>query len=156
MDDEGTARWYLQRVKKAVEDDPEDNFRGHRADQLLSIVGAILEGEILRANDDLDGAIRVLREGGEIEDGLRYDEPEPLNFSIYTWLGDALNEAGRHAEAAEVFRHELEEHPHNGWSLFGLERALRAQGKQAEADEVHEEFLAAWARSDTYLRSPVF
>ena len=156
MDDEGTARWYLQNVKKAVEDDPEDNFRGHRADQLLSIVGAILEGEILRANGDVDGAIRVLREAGEIEDGLRYDEPEPLNFSIYTWLGDALNEVGRHADAAEAFRHELDEHPHNGWSLFGLERALRGQGKKAEADEVHEEFLAAWARSDTYLRSPIF
>ena len=34
--------------------------------------------------------------------------------------------------------------------------AFRGQGKQAEADAVHEEFLAAWARSDTYLRSPVF
>ena len=156
MDDEGTARWYLQKVNKAVEGDPEDNFRGHRADQLLSIVRAILEGEILRANGDLDGAIRVLRAGGEIEDGLRYDEPEPLNFSIYTWLGDALNEAGRHAEAAQAFRHELDKHPHNGWSLFGLEQALRAQGEGTEAEEVHQAFLASWARSDTYIRSPIF
>ena len=31
--------------------------------------------------------------GGEIEDGIRYDEPEPLNFSVYQWLGDALHEA---------------------------------------------------------------
>jgi tetratricopeptide (TPR) repeat protein len=156
LGDEGTARWYLHRIRTAVEEDPDDNFRGHRADQLLNIVGAILEGEILRANGDLEGAIRVISEGGEIEDGLRYDEPEPLNFSIYTWLGNALNEAGRHTEAEEAFRHELQKHPRNGWSLFGLEQALRAQGKDAEAEAVHEEFQRAWARADAYIRAPVY
>ncbi len=154
--DEGTARWYLQRIRTAVEDDPEAQFRGHTAEQLLGVVSAILEGEILRANGRLDEAIDVLREGGEIEDGLRYDEPEPLNFSVYQWLGDALHEAGRHAEAEEAFRHELEKHPHNGWSLFGLERALRAQGRTAEADEAHAERAEAWARADAYLRAPVY
>ncbi len=156
LGDEGTARWYLDLVKRAVEEDPDNSFRGHRADQLLNIVGAILEGEILRANGDLEGAIEVLREGGEIEDGLRYDEPEPLPFSLYQWLGDALHEAGRYAEAEEAFRHELDKHPHNGWSLFGLERALRAQGNDAEAAKVHAWLLEAWARSDTYLRGPIF
>ncbi|MDA0328052.1 MAG: tetratricopeptide repeat protein [Gemmatimonadetes bacterium] len=155
-DDEGTARWYLHRVKTAVADDPDDAFRGHTATQLLGVVGAILEGEILRASGDLEGAIEVLTRGGEVEDGLRYDEPEPLNFSVYTWLGDALHEAGRHAESEAAFRHELVKHPHNGWSLFGLERALRAQGKHAMADETHQEFRSAWARADTYIRSPIF
>ena len=154
--DEGTARWYLHRIETAIEEDPDDQFRGHTATQLLGVVAAILEGEILRANGQLDAAIEVLREGGEIEDGLRYDEPEPLNFSIYHWLGDALTEAERHQEAEEAFRHELEKHPHNGWSLFGLERALRAQGQDAEADRVRAEFLDAWARADTYIRSPIF
>ena len=78
------------------------------------------------------------------------------NQAFGKWLGDALNEAGRHAEAEEAFRHELDKHPYNGWSLFGLERALRAQGRDAEADEVHEAFRLAWARSDTYIRSPIF
>jgi tetratricopeptide (TPR) repeat protein len=154
--DEGTARWYLHRIKTAIDEDPDNAFRGHTATQLLGVVGSILEGEILRANGDLDGAIAVLRAGGEIEDGLRYDEPEPLNISSYQWLGDVLHEAGRHAESEEAFRHELVMHPNNGWSLFGLERALRAQGEHAEADDVHQDFLAAWARSDTYLRAPVF
>lgn len=156
LGDEGTARWYLHRVKKAIEDDPDDNFRGHTATQLLGVVGAILEGEILRANGEVDQAIEVLRAGGVVEDGLRYDEPEPLPFSVYQWLGDALHEAGRYQEAEEAFRHELVKHPHNGWSLYGLERALRAQGRDAEADVVHVEFQDAWARSDTYLRSPIF
>lgn len=154
--DEGTARWYLHRIRTAIEDDPDDAFRGHTATQLLGVVGAILEGEILRANGDLEGAIAVLRTGGETEDGLRYDEPEPLPFSVYQWLGDALHEAGRHEESEAAFRHELVKHPHNGWSLYGLERALRAQGDDAAADLVHADFLDAWARSDTYLRSPIF
>ena len=89
--DEGTARWYLHRIKTAIDEDPDNAFRGHTATQLLGVVGSILEGEILRANGDLDGAIAVLRAGGEIEDGLRYDEPEPLNISSYQWLGDVLH-----------------------------------------------------------------
>jgi len=154
--DEGTARWYLQKLKTGMERDPDQAFRGHTATQLLGVVGAILEGEIMRANGDLEGAIEVMAAGGTIEDGLRYDEPEPLNLSIYQWLGDALHEAGRHTEAEAAFRHELDKHPRNGWSLFGLERALRAQGRDAEADEVQRESREAWAQADTYLRSPIF
>lgn len=154
--DEGTARWYLHRIRAAVEDDPDAQFRGHTATELLGVVGAILEGEILRANGRIEEAIEVLREGGRIEDDLRYDEPEPLNFSVYQWLGDALHEAGRYAEAEQAFRHELAKHPHNGWSLFGLERALRAQGEDAAADAVHADFEESWARADAYLRAPVY
>ena len=154
--DEGTARWYLHKVRTAMEENPEAQFRGHTAEQLLGVVSAILEAEILRVDGDVDRAIQVLREGGRIEDELRYDEPEPLNFSIYQWLGHALNQAGRHQEAEEAFRHELDKHPHNGWSLFGLEQALRARGREAEANAVHGEFEKAWARSDTYLRASIF
>ena len=91
-----------------------------------------------------------------MERGLRYDEPEPLPFSVRQWLGDALWEAGRHDEAIEAFRDELVAHPHNGWSLFGLERSLRAIGDDAEADEVLAERLASWERADVYLRSPIY
>ncbi len=155
--DEGTARWYLHRVRSAIDEAPEGtNFRGHTTEQLLGTVAAILEGEIMRANGDLSGAIEVMRAGAELEASLRYDEPEPLNFSIRHWLGNALNKAGRYSEAVAVFQDELEHHPNNGWSLFGLETALRAQGMDAEADRTHEAFLAAWARSDAYIRGPVY
>lgn len=157
LGDEGTARWYLHVVQQAAQATPErQNFRGHTPAELLGVVGAILDGEIHRADGDVDGAIEILKKGVEIEDGLGYDEPEPLNFSIRQWLGDALHEAGRYGEAADVFRAELDDHPHNGWSLFGLERALRAQGMDADADEVHAEFEQAWARADAYLRAPIF
>lgn len=153
--DAGTARFYLHEVQTAAEEDS-GGFRGHSAAQLLGVVGAILEGEILRADDELELAIAALEEAVEIEDGFPYSEPEPLGFSVRHWLGDALWEAERHEEAVEVFRAELLDHPHNGWSLFGLQRSLRALGLQQEADVVQEEFLQAWARSDTYIRSPIF
>ena len=156
-EDIGRARVYLERVQKSAEETPEsESFRGHTAASLLGVVGAILEGEILRAEGDLPGAITVLQAAAELEDGLRYDEPEPLNFSVRHWLGDALLEAERYGEAEAVFELALEDHPHNGWSLFGLEEALRAQGRDSEADRIHQEFEAAWARSDTWIRGPVF
>ena len=156
-EDVGRARVYLERVQKAAEETPDSEaFRGHTAASLLGVVGAILEGEILRWEGDLDGAITVLQAGAELEDGLRYDEPEPLNFSVRHWLGDALLEAERYGEAEHVFELALEDHPHNGWSLFGLEEAVRAQGRDGEADDVHADLEQAWARSDTWIRGPIF
>jgi tetratricopeptide (TPR) repeat protein len=152
------ARLYLERVKTAAADTPEDvRIRGrHSAAQILGIVGGILEGEILRNEGDLDGAIRVFQAAAELQDGLTYDEPEPLNFAARHWLGAALLEAGRPEEAEQVYRESLLRHPNNGWSIFGLEQALRAQGRDAEADEAHAWYQQVWSESDTLIRSSRF
>jgi len=55
-----------------------------------------------------------------------------------------------------VFLAALDDHPHNGWSLFGLERALRAQGRDAEADETLAERMEYWANADVWLMSARF
>jgi tetratricopeptide (TPR) repeat protein len=151
MGDVALARAHLERVRQAAESD--DSFRGHPAAQLMGVVGGILEGEILRSEGDLAGAVAVLEEAVEVEDGLRYDEPEPLNFTARHWLGAVLLEAGRPADAEAVYRASLKDHPNNGWSLLGLEQALRAQGRSAEADEVHAEFGDAWARADHWIQA---
>ena len=156
-DEPGRAEVYLEKVRRAVENADENaSFRGHSATNLLGTVAGILEGEILRHRGDNEGAVDVLEAAIELEDDLRYDEPEPLNFSARHWLGDLLLEMERYAEAEEVFRAALEDHPLNGWSLYGLERALRAQGLGTKADEVHELFREAWARSDTWIKGAVF
>ncbi len=150
------AREFLQAVENAAAEDPEAAFRGHSARDLLGVVGGILEGEILLEEGDTDRAIEVLERAIEIEDGLRYDEPEPLNFSARHWLGAVLLEAGRAADAERVYRAALAEHPHNGWSLFGLELALREQGRSGEADDMHRAFEKAWARADVWIRASRF
>ena len=148
---------HLEKVRRAAENASEDeNFRLHSATDLLGVVAGILEGEILRHEGDNEGAVVVVEKAIELEDGLRYDEPEPLNFSARHWLGDLLLEMERYEEAEGVFRAALEDHPLNGWCLFGLEAALRAQDKGRKADTVHELFRESWARSDTWIRRPVF
>ena len=157
MDEPDRASVYLEKVRRAAEKTPDgERFRGHSAADLLGVVSGILEGEILRHEGETDRAIEVLEAAIQREDGLRYDEPEPLNFSARHWLGDLLLETERYPEAERVFRAALEDHPMNGWSLFGLEAALRAQGLDSKAEQVQELFQSAWARSDTWIKGPIF
>ena len=39
----------------------------------------------------------------------------------------------------------------NGWSLFGLAQALKAQGKDDEAAAIQERFRKAWKDADFTL-----
>ncbi|HEU0053686.1 MAG TPA: hypothetical protein VFQ39_10930, partial [Longimicrobium sp.] len=119
-------------------------------------VGGLLRGEMARADGRMDDAVAEFEVAVALEDALQYDEPEPLPFAARDWLGAALLEMGRAADAEKVYRAGLEDRPNNGWSLFGLEQALRAQGRSAEADEAKARFDTAWARSRTTLRSTRF
>jgi len=133
------------------------SFRdAHSAPELMGIARNILRAELLREEGRRGEAIPLLEEAVHFHDRLAYDEPEPLPFSARHWLGAFLVEEERFAEAELVYLSALDQHPHNGWSLYGLERALRAQGKNAEADLALERFRKAWARSDTLLRSSRF
>ena len=131
--------------------DTEDTLRFHDAGTVLGALGALLEGEILRAEGNLDAAIDAFERAVTLEDALDYDEPEPLPFAPRHWLGDALLEAGRASEAELVYRIELADHPHNGWSLFGLQQALSALGREDGA--VDRDFVASWGRADLTLAS---
>lgn len=153
----GVAGGFLEAIEEGRTSAPEAaQFRGHTASDLLGIVGGILGGEILREEGRTAEAIAMFERAVEIEDGLRYDEPEPLNFSARDWLGAILLEADRPVEAEAVYRAAIEDHPFNGWSLFGLEQALRAQGKVGEAEEIAKVFEASWARADVWIRSSRF
>jgi tetratricopeptide (TPR) repeat protein len=146
------ARVYLARVREGAGADAV--FRGHAAAHLLGTVAGILEGEILRADDRLADAITAFEAAVALEDELVYDEPEPLPFAARHWLGAALLEAGRFADAERVYRDELADHPRNGWSLVGLQQALEAQGRPSA--DVEAELAASWARADTWLRGSRF
>ncbi|HTU99091.1 MAG TPA: hypothetical protein VMF13_01025, partial [Luteitalea sp.] len=147
------ARLYLARVRKGAET-PKASFRDHPADRLLGLVADLLDGEILRADKQLDAAIAKFEHAVELDDALQYDEPEPLPFPARHWLGAALIEAGRFADAERVYRKDLEQHPRNGWSLLGLQQALAGLGRQDA--EVDAALALSWARSDTWTRSSRF
>ena len=144
------AKVYLGRVLKTAETS-KAQFRFHDARHLLGIVGGILDGEIHRQEGDMPGAIAAFERAVKLEDELIYDEPEPLPFSSRHWLGAALLDVGRFADAERTYRDELTHHPHNGWSLFGLQQALAGQGKRDAA--VDKDMAESWARSDAWIRS---
>ena len=106
------------------------------------------------ARGNLDAAIASFQEAASRQEALVYDEPEPLPFSAFHWLGAALVEAKRFAEAEKAYRTELTDHPHNGWSLLGLKLALEGMGK--ESSDVSADLAASWSRSDTWIQSSRF
>ena len=57
----------------------------------------------------------------------------------------------RPADAVQVYREDLKRFPENGWALFGLAQALRAQGKTADAAKVDARFKKAWQDADVKL-----
>ena len=147
------AEVYLNRVRTTAETS-EARLRFHSAETLLGVLVGILEGELHRHAGELNAAVGAFERAVELEDSLVYDEPEPLPFAARHWLGAVLLELARYAEAEQVYRDEIADHPHNGWSLFGLKTAIEAQGRTDPA--VDTDLEASWARSDTWLRSSRF
>jgi hypothetical protein len=64
-----------------------------------------------------------------------------------------LVSAGNPAEAQVVYRKNLQQYLHNGWSTFGLIAALEAQGKTEEAATHREHFKTMWQLADVELNA---
>jgi hypothetical protein len=123
---------------------------------VTAILTNILKGEVARSEGRIDEGIATLEEASRQEDQLPYAEPGQIPFSPKHWLGAALLEAKRPADAERVYREELVLHPHNGWSLFGLREALVAQNKTRDAENIKKEFEAAFVRSDVWIKASRF
>jgi tetratricopeptide (TPR) repeat protein len=100
--------------------------------------------------------VSLLRQAVAAEDRLAYDEPKDWLFPARHLLGAELLRAGKAAEAERVYREDLRQNPANGWSLFGLSAALKAQGKTAESIRVRRQFADAWKHSDITLAASAF
>jgi len=121
------------------------------ASAVLNLAALALEGEIHQASGNLDAAVTSFRAAVAIEDQNNYTEPPDWAQPVRHYLGAALIDAGRAAEAEAVYRRDLRWNQNNGWSLYGLMQSLKMQGKTAEAEQVQSEFSAAWANSDVVL-----
>ncbi|MEW5926504.1 MAG: tetratricopeptide repeat protein [Gemmatimonadota bacterium] len=119
---------------------------------ILRVAESVLAGHVAAARGDHAAAAAHLREAARREDELVYGEPPDWTVPVRQELGEALLAAGRPAEAERAFREELEHFPDNGWSLRGLARSLRAQGREAEAAEAEARFRTAWKDADAGLR----
>jgi tetratricopeptide (TPR) repeat protein len=122
-----------------------------RTAEMLRFAADVLAGEIAARAGQTDEAVRYLTGVVGQQDTHWFIEPPPWYYPVRHSLGAALLAGGRAAEAEAVYREDLRRNPENGWSLFGLAQALRAQGKAGEAAEVDARFKQAWARADVTL-----
>jgi tetratricopeptide (TPR) repeat protein len=123
---------------------------------VLSIAQEVLGGEIAAAKKNYDAAVAHLERAVRLEDALVYTEPAEFHYPPRHALGAVLLEAKRPAEAETVYWEDLRRNRENGWALFGLMQALKAQGKNDDAALVEARFKKAWARADVTLTASRF
>jgi tetratricopeptide (TPR) repeat protein len=151
------ARVILGDLQKLAASVPADAIAGQNAvKDVLAIAIPILQGRIAGAEHRSSEAVSLLRQAVAAEDRLAYDEPKDWLFPARHLLGAELLRAGKAAEAERVYREDLRQNPANGWSLFGLSAALKAQGKTAESIRVRRQFADAWKHSDITLAASAF
>lgn len=144
------AKTSLSTLEGLAAKTPADASAGlNSAKDIFALASLVAEGEIALASGHGDDAVARLREAVAKEDQLAYDEPADWFLPVRHQLGAALMRMGQPKEAEAVYREDLVRHPRNGWALFELAQALRAQDKDASA--VDREFAAAWKNADVKL-----
>ena len=133
---------------------PAEDVMGNNPTRDIAAVAAhMLAGEILFRDGQVDAGLAELREAVKGDDALHYDEPPPWILPARHSLGAALMQAGRYAEAEQVYRDDLRHLPDNGWSLFGLAQSLDRQDRHQEAMEAEARFAKMWSKADIQIHS---
>lgn len=127
-------------------------------DELLQIAAAVLDAEIVRARGAAAPAgehaavVEALQQAATLEDDIG-GEPPVWAVSARLALADALQAAGRFADAEREYREHLRRQRDNGWALRGLRDAFAAQGDAAETRALDERLQVVWAQADAGLRA---
>jgi tetratricopeptide (TPR) repeat protein len=152
------AKKELARLRKLAADPALDglNIGFTPATKLLKIATAILAGEAAAKRGKYVEALFQLDHAVRMEDGQFYTEPPDWYYPVRHTLGAVLLEAGYPEEAEVVYWQDLKAHIDNGYALFGLWQALKAQGRDAAAAEIKNRFDVAWTASDVRLTSSRF
>lgn len=143
----------LAQLRKVIKDPSLNSplLSRNTAYDVLRIAPEVLAGELAAAHRKFDTAIAHLERAVRLEDGLVYTEPAEWHYPPRLALGAVLLEAGYPEEAETVYWEDLRRNRNNGWALFGLQQALRAQNKAAEADIIEARFKKAWEHADITL-----
>jgi hypothetical protein len=115
---------------------------------VLSLAATVLDARIAWAQSEYSKSIGLWEKAVAGADQLSYDEPPIWFYPMRESLGAALLLRDRASEAERVFRADLERHPRNPRSLFGLRESLVTQGRSADAAWVNRAFEEAWKDAD--------
>jgi hypothetical protein len=131
---------------------PDDHFAKMMA-EMLATLSSQLRAEVAFAHGDVDAALAAESEAIRAEEAMG-GEPPLLARSSQIALGDLFLRARRYAEAEAAFRADLARQRGSGWALRGLQVAVAAQNRGAEAQQVQAEWARAWQEADVALRPP--
>lgn len=132
--------------------EPEKVFGYNHASMICDIADLQLKAKIAKEQGQTDQAIEFLKKAVIMQDSLSYNEPPDWYYSIRESLGAILLTSNRLIEAEKVFREDLNKHPRNGRSLFGLAECLKSQKRNTDAYWIEGEFTEAWKYSTTQLK----
>jgi tetratricopeptide (TPR) repeat protein len=110
-----------------------------------------LNGFIALKQKDTKKAITHLENAADREWHMVYTEPRDWMLNPYQYLGNAYIADKNYKKAEEAFKKDLTRNAKNVWSLSGLERSLRLQGKKKEAMAVRDELKKASAKADVVI-----
>lgn len=120
---------------------------------LVASAQAQLSAELAFAEQRTDEALALQTQAVTVSADADNSEPPMLASGPRQRLGAMQLRAKRFAAAEQSFREDLAVHPASGWALHGLEQALVAQGKQADAQRVQRDLANSWALADSKLRT---
>jgi len=121
------------------------------AKDILAIADNILMARISEQKTDVKQAEIHYKKATEIESKLHYNEPPDWFIPTDNMIGGFYLRNGMNVQAEASFRSSLKRHPNNGRGLFGLQEALKAQNKNADAQKVKSDFDLAWKNADKPL-----
>ena len=116
----------------------------NKAVVVLKIPESLLAGAIARSRNDLTAAIDSLTQAVAAEDALNYSEPPAWYPPVRPTLGRLFLATNQATEAEKVFRADLEKNPRDGRALGGLRDSLKAQNRDYEAEQIDQQYRAAW------------
>ncbi len=120
--------------------------QGDIADLLAEIAVRLVQAEISRAEGNAEAEIEHLTAAVAAQDSLPYTEPPFWHFPIRQALGSAYLRMDKPELAQTAFEEDLVNFPKNGWSLYGLQQAMAAQGQPT--DDLEQAVAAAWQHAD--------
>ena len=124
------------------------------ASMLLDIADSLALGEIAMAENNTTEAVIQFSKAVAVQDKLPYTEPPFWYYPTRLSLGKALLKSGNASEAESVFKENLKRYPRNGWAMYGLIDALKAQNK--DTSKIQQRFDIVWANADVKLTSSRF
>ncbi len=122
---------------------------------LAKVAYHVVAGELERARQSYNNAVKHLEKAISFEDQLIYSEPAPWHIPARQTLGAILMEAGKYKEAEQVYQDDLQHIRQNGWSLMGLYNSLKAQGNHEKAAEIKKQFDKVWKYADIKIDNSV-